>query len=145
MIICFKDISEESFSCNGNIKIINASLKALKKMPKQKVKLSPYKNQIYIANLKSFWNQFFAPFCSSTKHFFMLSILFQLHLIRHSGKQSPLKDTQRVLEHSRHSESTQTLGHLSTWTLTALKHLCTRALKALEHSRPSGTWGLEAL
>ena len=146
MIICFKDISEEGFLCNSNIKIINASLKALKKVPKQKVKLNPYKNQIYIANPKSFWDQFFSPSLFIYKrHFFMLSILLQLHLTRHSGKQSPLKDTQRVLEHSRHSESTRTLRHLSTWTLAALKHLCTRALKALGHSRPSGSLGLEAL
>ena len=72
----------------------------------------------------------------------MVSILFQSHLIRHSGKRTAFKDTQRALEHLRHlvssqalghSESTQrALGHSDTWR--ALRHLGTSALKALRHS-----------
>ena len=55
----------------------------------------------------------------------MLSISFQSYLIRHSGTGFISKDTQRVPEHLRHSESTRALGGRSKGT---------RALKALEHS-----------
>ena len=42
--------------------------------------------------------------------------MFQSYLIRRFGTQSALKDTQLVLKHSSHSESTLTLGgHLITW------------------------------
>ena len=41
----------------------------------------------------------------------MLSIVFQSHLIRHSDTGFTSKDTQRVLEHLRHS---------GTWALEAL-------------------------
>ena len=67
----------------------------------------------------------------------MLSIVFQSHLIRHSDTGFTSKDTQRVLEHLRHSESTRALGARSegTW---ALRHLeSTR--RALRHLRHLGT------
>ena len=58
----------------------------------------------------------------------MLSILFKLHLIRHSSTGCAFKDTQRALEHLRHSASTWALGH-SESTQRALGHLKgTRAL-----------------
>ena len=38
------------------------------------------------------------------------------------------KDNQRALEHLRHSETTQALGHLRTRALKALRHLSTRLL-----------------
>ena len=41
----------------------------------------------------------------------MLSISFHSHLIRHSGKEHGFKETQRILKHLRHSESTRVLGH----------------------------------
>ena len=84
----------------------------------------------------------------------MLSILINSHLIRHSGTGRAFKDTQRILKHLRHSESTralgqsegtQALGHLrnlGTRTLRALSHLGTRELKPLRHI---GTWALKAL
>ena len=51
----------------------------------------------------------------------MLSISFQSHLIRHSGTGFISKDTQRVLEHLRHSESTRALGGRSEGTWRALE------------------------
>ena len=71
----------------------------------------------------------------------MLSILFKSHLIRHSGTRRAFKDTQRALEHLRHSE-TWVLGHLGTWrTLRGYSdtralggHLDTQTRKALGHS-----------
>ena len=50
----------------------------------------------------------------------MLSILFQLQLIKHSGTGSASEGTQRALKHLRHSESTRALGH-SEGTQRALK------------------------
>ena len=106
------------------------------------------------------------------KHIFLLSILFKSHLIRYSGTGRAFKDTLRALEHLRHSESTGALGHsestrralghlmhLGTRTIIAHGHLegtwelgghsgTRRALKALRHSRHSGTrgtWALEAI
>ena len=92
---------------------------------------------------------------------FMLSILFESHLIKHSGRRRAFKDTQRALEHLRHSESTWALGHSSTRifghlegtqalgvhsegtrALRYLRHLGTRTLRALRHS---DTWTLKAL
>ena len=96
----------------------------------------------------------------------MLSILFQLQLIKHSGTGSASEGTQRALKHLRHSESTRALGHSEgtqralkghskgTWTLG--DHLeGTRALKAfglafLGHSgtlafRHLGNWAIKAL
>ena len=46
-----------SFSFNGNVKIINGSLEFPIKVPTQKAKAILYKDQIYIANFKSFTNQ----------------------------------------------------------------------------------------
>ena len=64
----------------------------------------------------------------------MLSISFHSHLIRHSGKEHGFKETQRILKHLRHLESTRVLGH-SGGTQRALGgHLGTRALKALVHA-----------
>ena len=82
----------------------------------------------------------------------MLSILFKSHLIRHSGTGQAFKDTQRALEHWRHSESTQALGH-SESTQGALGHLeSTRGFgghlgtwRALGHSDTWGTWALRHL
>ena len=51
----------------------------------------------------------------------MLSISFQSHLIRHSGTGFISKDTQMVLEHLRHSESTRALGGRSEGTWRALE------------------------
>ena len=116
---------------NGNVKIINASLKFLIKVPTQRAKFCRklYINQISQTNFKSFSNQrsdttsilsslnsllpfFLFPFPSFyMKHTFMLSILFKSHLIRHSGTGRAFKDTLRALEHSKHSESTRALGH----------------------------------
>ena len=78
----------------------------------------------------------------------MLSISFKSHLIRHSGKGHAFKDTQRALEHLRHSESTGAVAHSeSTWVLGHLEstwrefggHSGTRALKTLGHSDNCGT------
>ena len=52
----------------------------------------------------------------------MHSILFKSHLIIHSGTKRGFKDTQKALEHSRHSESTRAFGH-SESTQRALGHL----------------------
>ena len=137
---------------NVNVKIINASLKFVIKVPTQKAKFykNLYVNQISQTNFKSFSNhrsdtasilsslnsslQFLFAFLSSyTKHVFMLSILFKSHLIRQSGTRRAFKDTQRALENLRSSESTQrALGHSRTWVLgghwgtcRALGHSCT--------------------
>ena len=79
------------------------------------------------------------------KHLFILSILFQSHLIRHSGTQSAFKDTQRAFKHSKHWESTRAHGgHSDTWALKALGHFSsysTQAIWALGHSKHSGTRG----
>ena len=111
---------------NINVKIINASLKFLIKMPTQKAKFykNIYINQISQTDFKSFSNQrsdtaliliplnFFAFLSFYTKHIFILSILFKSHLIRHSGTRRTCKDTERALEHLRYSESTKrALGH----------------------------------
>ena len=55
----------------------------------------------------------------------MLSILFKSHLIRHSDMERAFKDTQRTLEHLRHSESTRVVGH-SEGTQRTHGHLGTR-------------------
>ena len=106
--------------------------------------------------LKIFFSIF--AFAHIHKTSFILSILFQSHLIKHSGTQSAFRDAQGTLEHSRHSESTRVLGgHSGTWTFKvldlfssckALRHLDTqrarrgRPGKALGHS---DTWALEEL
>ena len=51
MIICLKGISEEGFSISDNLKIINANLKFLTKVPTQIVKINLYKNQIHLTDL----------------------------------------------------------------------------------------------
>ena len=143
--MCFKCISEGRFLFN--VKIINASLKFLIKMPTQKAKFLKNLciNEISQTNFKSFSNQHsdIASILSSLnsslpllsysisffymKHVVMLGISFKSHLIRHSGTGRVFKDTLRALEHLRHSESTQ------------------RALGHLRHLGYSGTWALEAL
>ena len=147
---------------NVNVKIINASLKFLLKVPTQKAKF--YKNiQIKLisqTNFKSFSNQrsdaasilstlillyhffLFAFLSFYMKQIFMLTILFKSHLIRHSGTGRAFKDTQRALEHLRHLESTWALGHLEN-TQRPLGHSGT--WRAIGHLRPSGTWTLKAL
>ena len=59
------------------------------------------------------------------KHLFILGISFKSHLIRHSRTEGALKDTQRALEHLRHSESTGTVRY-SEGTRRALGHLGTQ-------------------
>ena len=89
------------------------------------------------------------------KHIFMFSILFKSHLFRHSRMGRAFKDTQRALEHLRHSENTNTLEylesiqrthralrHLDTWALKAFRHLDTRALKELGYL---DTWAFGTL
>ena len=86
----------------------------------QKRKFNPYRNQIYIANLRTFPNQRSVsalkisfrksspPFVSLfmfIKHLFILSILFQSNLIRRSVTHSASINTQWALEHSSHSKS----------------------------------------
>ena len=142
---------------NGSVNIINASLKFFIKAPTQKANFNLYKKQISKANFKSFPSALFFSFCIYTKHLFMLSISFKSHLIRHSGTGCTFTDTQRVLEHFRHSESTRALGHsegtqraigghLGTqhlestrMTLGHLRHLDTQTFRVL---RNSGTWAL---
>ena len=101
-------------------------------MPTQKAKSNPYKNQIYISSLKSFLNQ-----CSDAliyiKYLFILLILFQSHMIRHSDMQSTFKDTPRILKHSRYLKRTLVLGHLCTLKALEGHSEGTRALKALRH------------
>ena len=111
MIICLKCISEERSLFNVTVKIINASLKFLIKVPTQKAKVykNLYINQISQTNFRSFLNQ-----ARILKHIFMLSILFKSQLIRHSCTRSAFKDTQRALEHLKHWESTCKLGQSST-------------------------------
>ena len=131
---------------NINVKIINASLKFVIKVPTQKAKFykNLYVNQIPQTNFKSFSNHrsdtasilsslnsslkfLFAFLSSYTKHVFMLSILFKSHLIRQSGTRRAFKDTQRAEGTRRfkvlgeHSEGTRALGNLGTWM--ALGHL----------------------
>ena len=130
----FKRHFRGKFLFNGNVKIINASLTFLIKMPTQKAKFYKhlYINQMSQTNFKSFSNQ-----CSDTtlilsslnsslpffsfymKHIFMLSILFKSYLIRHSGTE---RESTRALGHSEstrralreHSEGTRALGHSDT-------------------------------
>ena len=58
MIVQLKGISKEGCLVNENVKIINANLKFLIKVPTHKVKINFYKNQIYVTNLKSYSNQY---------------------------------------------------------------------------------------
>ena len=61
----------------------------------------------------------------------MLSMLFKSHLIRNSGTGRGFKDTQRALEHLRHSESTRVLReHSGTWALGPSKRSGTPTLKS---------------
>ena len=103
MNICLKKIPEEYFPFNANI---NASLKLLIMLLTQTAKLNPYKNQIYIANLRTFSNKrcfylkinflkIFSIICVfqhiHISQLFILRILFQSHKIRHLGMQSEFK------------------------------------------------------
>ena len=72
---------------NGSVNIINASLKFFIKAPTQKANFNLYKKQICKANFKSFPSALF------------------------SGTGCTFTDTQRVLKHFRHSESSRALGH----------------------------------
>ena len=74
----------------------------------------------------------------------MLSISFQSHLIRHSGSGCTFKDTQRVLEHLRHSENTRPLGHLES-TRRALRHLGHSGHSDIQALGHSCNWALTAL
>ena len=105
------------FPFNSNA---NASLKFLIMVSPQKRKFNPYRNQIYIANLRTFSNQRSVsalklsflksslPFVSlfmCIKHLFILRILFQSNLIRRSVTHSASINTRWALEDSSHSES----------------------------------------
>ena len=83
MIICLKCIPEEGFLFNVNIRIINASVKFLIKVPTQKAKFCKhlYINQISQINFKSFSNQRYdtASLNSSLQFFFCFCISFFLH------------------------------------------------------------------
>ena len=80
----------------------------------------------------------------------MLSISFKSHLIRHSGMERAFKDTQRTLEPltkalREHSGGWALEGH-SEDTQRALEHLGTRrALKRALGEHSQGTWVLEHL
>ena len=52
-------MSEEGFLFNGKIKVINASLLFLIKVPTRKAKLKLYKNRVHMVNIKSFSNHCF--------------------------------------------------------------------------------------
>ena len=52
----------------------------------------------------------------------MISILFNSHLTGHLGTRRAFQDTQRALEHLKHSENARALGH-SESTQRALGHL----------------------
>ena len=76
------------------------------KVPKQKAKFSSYKDEIFIANPRSFSNQ-----CSVSASKFSSSksshLIRKSHLIRqHTSTQSAFKDTQWALKDSSHSEDT---------------------------------------
>ena len=149
----------KSFSFSGNVKIINASLKFLMKVPMQKSKIQSLQSRVYIANLnlKSFSNQRFdsalklsyaksSPLFLSSfickKHLFLFNILFQSHLIRHSSSQNIFKDTQRALGHSQGTWALKSLGHTTTqrvlghsedtWAPEHLRHLGTQAPEQLK-------------
>ena len=85
----------------------------------------------------------------------MLIILFKSHLIRQSGTGRAFKDTQRTLEHLRHldTRALRAVNHLGTWALGHLRHSGTWVLRALRNLgtsalkalEHSSTWALEAL
>ena len=89
------------------------------------------------------------------KHLFIPRILFQSYLTRHSPTENASNDTQRALKHQSNSENTWDLGHSEgTWTLadlsqsgsqtfSALRHLNTKAIRALRYSKQ--TQALNAL
>lgn len=138
MIIYLKGILEEGFAFNSNGKIIEPSLKFLKKVSTEKVKFNFYKTQIYIANLKSFWKQgsdsaskisfsksflAFLPLLIYIRH---LSILLKSHLIRHSGAKC-------ISRHSKSTQSFKVLVEHSDIQRTLLGHSGTRSLRHLEY------------
>ena len=96
MIICLKAISEEGCLFNGNAKITYTSPKLIIKVPTQKIKINLYKNQIYIADLKSFSNQYL-----SGSHLLKKIVLF-------ATNESPLKMIENAfllhLKNSFHSQ-----------------------------------------
>ena len=135
-IICFLAWNIETFDRRLECVILLQPKGAIQKAKFYK---NLYINQISQINFKSFSNHrsdtvsilsslnssllFFLAFLSFyTKHIFMLSFFLKSHLIRHSGMRRAFKDTQRALEHLRHSKSTRALGEHSEGT---------RALKAL--------------
>ena len=86
LIICLKCILEGRFLLNVNVKIINASLKFLIKVPIQKAKSykNLYINQISQTNFKSFLNQrsdtaSILSSLNSSLPFFSFCISFFLH------------------------------------------------------------------
>ena len=108
---------------NCNVKIINASLKFLIKVPTQKAKFSQKSlhnilDQIFQTNFKSFSNQRsdtaskLSSLNSYLPFFFLfallrilLRILLKSHLIRHSGTELGFKETQTALEYLKHSDT----------------------------------------
>ena len=140
----FKTHSREGLSFNGNVKIINATLKFLMNMPTQKAKLNfakdksrqsriPVRSQSRRLFKKTLWFWFKIYFL---KTFFTIFLFFYLQNISFYAfilfyTQSAFKETQSVTKHSRHSEGTwefrqwglsatwstwvpRTLGHSST-------------------------------
>ena len=146
---------------NANVKIINASLNFQINVPTQKGQFyrNLYINQIFQTNLKRFSNErsdtalilgslnsslkcfLFAFLSFYTKHMFMLSNCFKSHLIRHSGTRCAFKETQRVLRHLRHTESTRALGHSESTQRALRGHSGT--WRPIGHSE--GTWALDHL
>ena len=119
-----RHLRREGFSFNGNVKIINASLK----VPTLNEKFNLYKNPVYIASFKSFQfntnsaSKLNSPkpstifvFIHLLKKYFYAKYFFQSHLVKLSVSQSVFKDTQRALKHSRHSGSILTCGDLGNW------------------------------
>lgn len=53
-----KGLSEDGFWFNGKVNVIDTNLEVLIKVPTQEAKIKLYKNQIDMANLKSFSKPF---------------------------------------------------------------------------------------
>ena len=103
-----KGLSEDGFWFNGKVNVIDTNLEVLIKVPTQETKIKLYKNQIDMANLKSFSKPFlsflFIYFFLYIKNIFILGVPLQSNLIRHWDVQSAFKDSQRILQHLRHSD-----------------------------------------
>ena len=66
----------------------------------------------------------------------------QSQLIRKSGMKSTFKDTQRALEHSKHSKSTWALGNLEdTWAFAHSEHISEETQRVLRHLKGTRSLG----